>query len=213
MPNFSIFRPKVISEFESRYSGTIQVRQGWGYKYVATGDLTQSGGVVADIWKPIVKKLEKGYSLKVSPFEAKWLILGLGCGTVARLIPQPAKIVSVEIDPVMLKIGKKYFDLDQIPNLKILNIDAKDYLLKTKDRFDFVLVDLYLGDQCPEFLYTKRFLEKLGQLGQLVIINHLFYDEDKRSKAHKLTNLVSKYFSKVELVRVLTNLVIIARHV
>ena len=59
MPTFSIFRPKVISEFESRYSGTIQVRQGWGYKYVATGDLTQSGGVVADIWKPIVKKLER----------------------------------------------------------------------------------------------------------------------------------------------------------
>ena len=85
--------------------------------------------------------------------------------------------------------------------------------LPTKEIFNFVLVDLYLGDQCPAFVYTQKFLGKLGKLGELVIINHLFYDEDKRSKAHELTNLVSKFFSKIELVRVLTNLVIIAGHV
>ncbi|KKU29315.1 MAG: Methyltransferase domain protein [Candidatus Amesbacteria bacterium GW2011_GWA2_47_11b] len=205
MPVFSAFRPKVISKFKSKYSGAIEVRQGWGYKYVATGNLIQSGGIVADVWRPILKK--------VSPFEAKWLILGLGCGTVAKLIPQPAQITGVEIDLVMLEIGRKYFDLDRIPNLKILNIDAKDYLLKTKDKFDFVLVDLYLGDQVPEFVYSKKFLEKLKKVGKRVIINHLFYDEPKRQKAEELVNKLKAVFKKIELVRVLTNLVIIAGHV
>lgn len=193
--------PKVIDEFDSKYSGKIQVRQAWGYKYVATGNLTQSGGVVADIWRPFLKK--------VSPFEAKWLILGLGAGTAAKLIPQPAQITGIEIDPVMIEIGKKYFDLDKIPNLKILNIDAKDYLPKTKDRFDFILVDLYLGDQPPSFLYSSKFLNKLAKLGKLVIINHLFYDEDKKRKAQALITSLNKYFQNIKLNHVLTNLMII----
>ena len=92
----------------------------------------------------------------------------------------------MEIDPVMLRIGRQYFDLDKIPNLKILNLDAKSYLLKTKDKFNVILIDLYLGDQVPEFVYSPKFLEKLGQLGQLVIFNHLFYDDAKRQKAEEL---------------------------
>ncbi|MEK7091232.1 MAG: hypothetical protein AAB887_01850 [Patescibacteria group bacterium] len=205
MPGFSIFRPRVISEFKSRYSGQILVKQDWTHKYVTTGNLTQSGGLVRDVWQPVIKKFgQKNKS---------WLILGLAAGTVARLIPQPAKIVGVEIDPVMLEIGRQYFDLDKIPNLKILNLDARRYVLDAKETFDFVLVDLYLGDQVPNFVYSKNFLEKLGQLGQLVIINHLFYDDAKRQKAEELTKELKGIFRKIELVRVLTNLVIIARHV
>ncbi len=201
MPDFSIFKPRVISKFKSKYSGDIEVRQGFGYKYVATGNLTQSGGVVADIWRPILKK--------VSPFEAKWLILGLGAGTVAKLIPQPAQITGVEIDPIMLAIGSKYFDLDKIPNLKIVNKDANSWLLTTNSRFDYILVDLYLGDTCPDFVYSQRFLKKLGQLGQLVIFNHLFYDDAKRRKAEELIKKLKAIFPNIRLHRVLTNLMII----
>ncbi|KKR91312.1 MAG: Spermine synthase [Candidatus Woesebacteria bacterium GW2011_GWA1_41_13b] len=183
----------------------MEVRQGWGYKYVATGNLTQSGGVVADVWKPVIKK----YGQK----NKSWLILGLATGTVAKLIPQPSQITGVEIDPLMLNIGKKYFDLDQIPNLKILRLSAERYVLRADEVFDFVLVDLYLGDQVPSFVYSKNFLDQLGQLGQLVIINHLFYDDSKRQKAEELLKKLKAIFKKIELVRVLTNLVIIAKHV
>ncbi len=197
----SIFKPKVISEFKSLYNGQIQVKQDGTNRYVSVGNLTQSGGVVADVWRPILKKF--------SPFEAKWLILGLGAGTVAKLIPQPARITGVEIDPVMLAIGRKYFGLDKIPNLKILNIDAKDYLLKTNDQFDFVLVDLYLGDQCRTFVYTPRFLKDIKQLGHVAIFNHLFYDDAKHRKAEELVKKLKAIFPDIRLHRVLTNLMII----
>jgi len=200
-----MFGPKVIEKFKSKHSGDMEVRQGWGYKYVATGNLTQSGGVVADVWKPVIKK----YGQK----NKSWLILGLATGTVAKLIPQPSQITGVEIDPLMLNIGKKYFDLDQIPNLKILRLSAERYVLRADEVFDFVLVDLYLGDQVPSFVYSKNFLDQLGQLGQLVIINHLFYDDSKRQKAEELLKKLKAIFKKIELVRVLTNLVIIAKHV
>ena len=201
MPGFSIFRPKVISEFKSRYSGQILVKQDWTHKYVTTGNLTQSGGLVRDVWQPVIKKFGKK--------NKSWLILGLATGTVATLIPQPALITGIEIDPVMLKIGRQYFDLGQIPNLEILNIDAKDYLLKTNSQFDFILVDLYIGDQLPSFLYLPKFLKKLKILGKIVIINHLFYDNPKRQKAEELIKKLKAIFQNIRLHRVLTNLMII----
>ncbi len=201
MLNFSAFKPKVISEFNSKYSGQILVKQDWTHKYVTTGNLTQSGGLVRDVWQPVIKKFARK--------NKSWLILGLATGTVARLIPQPAQMLGIEIDPVMIEIGKKYFDLDNIPNLKILKLDAKDYLLKTKDKFDFILVDLYLGDQLSSFLYSPKYLKKLRKAGKTVIINHLFYDDDKRKKAQELINKLKVIFQDIRLHRILTNLMII----
>lgn len=201
MPVFSIFKPKVISEFKSRYSGQILVKQDWTHKYVTTGNLTQSGGLVRDVWQPVIKKFGKK--------NKSWLILGLATGTVAWLIPQPAKVVGVEIDPVMLEIGRQYFDLGQIPNLKILNLDARRYLLDANEIFDFVLVDLYLGDRLPSFVYSPKYLKKLKKLGKCVIINHLFYDDPKRQKAEDLTKKLKVIFPNIHLHRVLTNLMII----
>lgn len=204
----NMWGPKVIAEFDSKYSGKLFVKSDWGNRYVTTGYLTQSGGLIHDLWNPILKNLSKRYTLNAKT----WLILGLATGTVAKLINKKfkdARITGVEIDPVMIDIGKKYFDLDKIPNLEILNLDAKDYLPKTKDQFDFVLVDLYLGDQPPTFLYSPIFLNKLAKLGKLVIINHLFYDEDKKRKAQVLITSLNKYFQNIRLNHVLTNLMII----
>ena len=63
MPISSIFRPKVISEFKSRYSGQILVKQDWTHEYVTTGNLTQSGGLVKDVWQPVIKNMAR----KINP--------------------------------------------------------------------------------------------------------------------------------------------------
>jgi len=185
-----MFGPKVIAEYDSKYSGKLFVKSDWGNKYVTTGYLTQSGGLINDLWNPILKKLSMNHELKTM----NCLILGLATGTVAKIINKKfknAEMVGVEIDPVMIDIGKKYFDLDKIKNLKILNLDAKRYTLNAKEQFDLILVDLYLGDQPPGFLYSPKFLKELKKLGKLVIINHLFYDEDKKKAAQELITCVN----------------------
>ena len=197
-----MFGPKVVAEFDSKYSGKIRVMQGWGYKYVSTGFWTQSGGIIKDVWQPAFKKIH--------PQKSKtWLILGLATGTIAKLIPNPAKIVGVEIDPIMINIGRKYFALDQIPNLKIIIKNANDYLLTTNDYFDYVLVDLYCADQIPKFVYSSKFLGQLDKLGQLVILNHLFHSDSQKQAALKLTEKLKKHFTSVTPVRSLTNLLVI----
>ncbi len=203
-----MFGPKVIEEFDSKYSGKLFVKSDWGNKYVTTGYLTQSGGLINDLWNPIIKNLSKRYTINAKT----WLVLGLATGTVAKLINKKfkgAKIVGVEIDPVMIDIGKRYFELDKIQNLKIVNQDAKRYVLNTEEKFDLILVDLYLGDQPPDFLYSPKYLKKLREIGKTVIINHLFYDEDKKAKAQELIKSLDKYFSNITLHHEITNLMII----
>src|SRR3989344_7921193 len=145
-----MFGPKIVEGFDSKYSGKIEVRKQGRDIYVVTDGLTQSGGLIYELWEKTLKRLGVQY-LRFKT----WLILGLATGTVAKLISQkysPTKIVGVEIDPLMLDIGRKYFDLDNIPNLKIINQDAKCYILDAKERFDVLLVDLYIGDQLADNL-------------------------------------------------------------
>ena len=99
----------IVEEFESKFSGKIAVKKiwewGWQY-YVTTDNLTQSGGLIGDLWKPIISNIQCLMS--------NVLILGLATGTLAKLINKKfknAKITGIEIDPVMINIGKKYFDL------------------------------------------------------------------------------------------------------
>lgn len=193
----------IVEEVKSKYSGKLIVKKiwdwGWHY-YVTTGVLSQSGGVINDLWSPIISNIQCLMS--------NVLILGLATGTLAKLINKKfkdAKITGVEIDPAMITVGKKYFGLDKIPNLKIVNKDAKDFV----GSYDVIFVDLYLGENPPSFVYTDGFLKKLKKSGKTVIINHLFYDKDKKAKAEFLIDKMGRYFKDIKLQRVLTNVIII----
>ena len=189
----------IVEEIKSKYSGVLVVKKtwDWGWKYyVSTGLLTQSCGIINDLWRPVIKSLR----LKIE----NCLILGLATGTLAKMLPD-MQITVVEIDPAMIAIGKKYFGLDKIPKLKIINQDAKDF----RGRFDVIFVDLYLGDKPPSFLYSHKYLKKINEMGKMVIINHLFYDPEKKTKAEMLINKLNKYFKNIKLQHVLTNVMII----
>lgn len=200
----SMFGQKVLEEFDSKFSGHIAVKKDWNNLYVTTNDLTQSGGLINELWSELFKKMRPDKN-------KSWLVLGLATGTVAKIISKkyaPAKITGIEIDPEMIRIGKKYFDLDKIPKLEIVNEDAKNFAFSIK-RFDFVLVDMYLGDKMPEFVYSEKFLSKIKNGGKVAVYNHLFYDDEKRARAEKLIKSLGKTYPKVELARILTNVLII----
>ncbi len=190
----------VIEEQNSDFSGKIQVLKTfpWSKPYISTGFLTQSGGLVNDVWKPVIK-LIKNYN--------NYLILGLAGGTLAKLISKTnpkAQITGVEIDPAMIYLGKKYLDLDTVPNLKIIIGDAQKNIVKS----DVIFIDLYINDTVPDFVYSKKFLSKLKC--KLLIINHLFYDDSKKTNAQVLIKLLESCANHIEIRRVLTNLIIIA---
>jgi len=206
----SLFSPKILETVNSKYSGEVKVVSTWGYKYIATGVLTQSGGLVRDVWEPVLRQVAK----KSFPWAESGLILGLAGGTIAGIVAglyPGIHITGVEIDPEMIRLGRKYLGMDKIPNLDIEIKDAKDYVfhIPLHSHFDLILVDMYIGDQLPSFVYSPKFLKKLSQSGRLVIFNHLYYDDCKRRLAGQLVDRLGQIFGEVRLMRKLTNLLII----
>lgn len=184
---------KILEERKSKYNGNIKVVRSLGLgTYIQVNNLTQSGGVVESIWKQTLKKVHNSY-----PIIHNSLILGLGGGTVAKLIRKywpNTKITGVEIDPVLVELGTRYLALDT-SKTKVIIQDAFNYCLMP-NAYDLVIVDLYVGDKFPKKFEEESFLKLLTK-NKLVIFNRLYFGE-KRKEAIKFGNKLEKIFKKVE---------------
>src|SRR3989344_8474771 len=196
-----------VDEVESKVSGKITVIKSFAFgTYLSAGNLTQSGGVVYDVWRSTLKKV-KGKRQEIKDC----LILGLGGGSAAKLVRKfwtEAKITGVDLDPVMIGLGKKYLGLDKL-GVDIKIGDAVDFVKKSqiqnsksKLKYDLILVDLYVGDEFPEKFETEVFLKLILKPltdGGIVVFNRLYYGE-KRAEAMRLLKTLEKVYKKVDVV-------------
>ncbi len=77
----------------------------------------------------------------------KVLILGLGGGSVARLvraIAPRAHIVGVEQSRDVVRAARRWFDLDEL-DVEVVRDDARTYLQRSRRRFDAVIEDVFVG--------------------------------------------------------------------
>ena len=192
---------KVIEKRVSPINGRITVARSLGLgTYIQVEGLTQSGGIVGGIWMKTLKKV------KSEKFKIKsCLILGLGGGTAAKIAKSlwpEAEITGVEIDPIMVELGIRYLSLE-VSGVKVVIGDALEISEKLKvksEKFDLILVDMYLGDKFPEKFEDTTFLKlilKLLTSNGLVVFNRLYYGE-KRPEAVKFGEKLKKVFPTVE---------------
>ena len=91
------------------------------------------------------------------------LVIGLAAGTAPGLYTQiygPLEIVGVELDPQIIEVGRRYFDMTQ-PNLTAVAADGRRWLLDQPQdqRFDIILVDAYRPPYIPFHLATVEFFQ------------------------------------------------------
>ena len=198
------FNPQVVKTFNSKFNTKVQLVNFSGQLRLDMGDLTQSGQVIEKIWSKAFKKL-----LPNNFKPQKILILGFGAGSVSKVIskkwPQ-AKMTGIEIDPVVIKIAKEYFAVDNIPNLKIINQDVVAFIKANNDKYNLILIDCYQGYKIPLILEDVNFLKKLTKIGKVVLINRLFWDKHK-IKTLKFLGKLNKSFN-TSTCRTPSNLVI-----
>ena len=180
---------KILEERKSKFNGNLRVVKALGMgTYIQANGLTQSGGIVESIWRSVLKKLRAEEIKSV-------LILGLGGGTVAKLVKEHwpgAKITGVDIDPIMVELGTKYLALDA-GSVKTVITDAYSF---NSVGYDLVIVDLYNGDEFPKKFEEDGFLKKLTR-NKLIVFNRLYYG-DKRPMAVRFGLKLQKVFKKVK---------------
>jgi len=160
---FDWLYPQTVEKVNSSINGEIKITKSRGRYSVWVNKFEQSGPMyVETIWRKALQGLSL---LKQGESLINVLILGLGCGTLVKLITKKwpkAKIVGVEVDPVMIGLAKKYFALGQNKNLKIVCADAKQYIKSANKKFDLILVDAYIGNQKKTIEISNKLLNKGG---------------------------------------------------
>jgi spermidine synthase len=90
------------------------------------------------------------------------LEIGFGGGRTAwylhRFLPE-VQVTSVELDPTVLELAKKYFGIKEEPNFHVANRDGRLFLQESKERYDVILIDAYRGPFVPFHLLTKEFYQ------------------------------------------------------
>jgi predicted membrane-bound spermidine synthase len=88
-------------------------------------------------------------------------IVGLAAGTLARQATEvygPIPIDGFEIDPAIIDVGRKYFEMTE-PNLNAIAEDGRTGLRRSARRYDVIGVDAYRPPYIPPHLTTREFFQ------------------------------------------------------
>ncbi len=93
------------------------------------------------------------------------LVLGVAGGSVIKTLTNEVKytnkITGVEIDANVIALAKKYFELDAVPNLELVIDDAFEFVLKTREKYDLIIIDIFQDTTMPNFLFETFFVSRL----------------------------------------------------
>jgi spermidine synthase len=118
---------------------------------------------------PYARSMFASYLYQPQP--RRVLIVGLGGGAMVRFLthhePQ-VQIDAVEIDPVVVRLADKYFEVRSGGNVRVHTADAVKFVESTADRYDLILMDAFLRPSSdtdatgvPTRLKTLEFLGRL----------------------------------------------------
>ena len=204
-----LMTPKVIFSTQSDINGTIDVVQVGDTRKIKVDGLYQSLS-----WdSPSAKRLVWGRAVDLiceqEPKLKNILIMGLGGATVqhqlSKRIPE-IEIVSVDIDPVMVDIAKNYFDLESIPNHKVLIADACRVIIEPEKyelqegMFRALFVDIYIGSKYPDLGKSGNFVAAVKNMimpGGLVVFNRM-YTEDHQDEVNAFVDFIEGFFKDVK---------------
>ena len=150
-----------------------------------------------------------GYE-RIRNFESV-LVLGVAAGSVIKTLAEEIKfkgrITGVEIDPAAIEIGNNYFGLDKISNCEIVIDDAFEFVLKTKEKYDLIIIDIFRDTEMPNFLFEDFFINRVNFLlnvNGFILFNTMTltrkdFDRNLNYRARFDTNYSVRMYPKVEV--------------
>jgi spermidine synthase len=161
---FSYFLPINVYKKNSAVSKTLEVTWNNGQLVLDSKNTNYSYGSLQRILRKGLKYI--GFD-RIKKFN-NVLILGVAGGSVIKTLVDEikfkGKITGVEIDKDIIEIANKYFRLNQIENLELIVDDAFEYVLKTKEKYDLIVIDIFQDTTMPNFLFEDYFINRINFL-------------------------------------------------
>jgi spermidine synthase len=196
-----------VYESESAYN-YIQVLQGDGYTYLRLND----GQGVHSVYNPDVLNYNGPWEQVLvapyfnappySPAQVKRIaIVGLAAGTTARqatAVYGPVPIDGYEIDPKIVDVGRRYFDMNE-SNLNVHVEDGRWGLEHSPYRYDIVSVDAYRPPYIPFQMTTREFFQIVSDhlTDEGVLVINIGRGPDDRQLIDALGSTVRSVFPRI----------------
>lgn len=150
----------------------------------------------------------------------KALLLGMGSGTSVvqlRTFFPEMRIDAVEIDPKVVETAYQFFDVPrEDEKIRIFTEDARSFLKRSKEKYDFIELDVYNGDAyVPFYVITEEFFrevkEHLTDEG-ILVMNVILVEESAKKKNVMLpiANTIVSVFPSTFAILIPYNAIIIA---
>lgn len=151
----------ITKKIESEYSGIMEVTSVDGKKLLYSTNANYSFG-------SLQRLLETGLSKVDLKNVSSVLVLGMGGGSVIfslrKKLKYKGKIVAVEFDKKIIDIARDEFSILQFDDLIIENADAFEFVSQSRDKYDLIIIDLFIDTEVPTQFYSIDFIENLDQL-------------------------------------------------
>lgn len=141
--------------------------------------------------------------------EDKILLLGLGGGSVPFILLKELKIqnpiTAIEIDPLMIRIAREEFGINQLENITIIQADAADYVRHCAETYACILVDIFIDDKVPEFIKSFGFLKELKRMVKSsgrIFINTIQRDSIKNQTESAMYKVLTELGFKIQIEKV-----------
>lgn len=182
---FSYFIPINIYKKKSSISETIEVTWNNGELVIDSKNTNYSYGSLQRILRKGLKYI--GFE-RIKKFD-NVLLLGVAGGSVIKTLVEEikfkGKITGVEIDPAMIEVANTYFKLNEIPNLNIVIDDAFEFVLKTKETYDLIIIDVFQDTTMPNFLFEDFFINRVNFLLRkdgFILFNTMVINDGNRER-------------------------------
>ncbi len=98
------------------------------------------------------------YGLTLQRSGKRILMIGCGGGTLGTMLARAGKRVSiVEIDPVSIRVAKRYFGLPRGVECHV--DDGLAFMQRTRRRFDVLIIDAFTGENIPDHMKGADFFK------------------------------------------------------
>ncbi|WP_309614335.1 fused MFS/spermidine synthase [Flavobacterium sp.] len=187
---FSYFIPINVHQKNSAVSKSLEVTWNNGELVLDSKSTNYSYGSLQRILRKGLKYI--GFE-RIRNFE-NILVLGVAGGSVIKTLVDEikfkGKITGVEIDSAVIDIANSYFELDKIPNLEIVIDDAFEYVLKTKLKYDLIIIDIFEDTTMPNFLFQDFFIQRINfllNLNGFILFNTMVINtnDENRNQIYK----------------------------
>jgi spermidine synthase len=103
-------------------------------------------------------------ALALNPTASRTLVIGLGGGTVVKQMWSAypdMRIDAVEIDVAVVDVARRFFEVPDDERVRVLVGDGREFIERSTDTYDVVILDAYDDDRLPYHLTTREFFESV----------------------------------------------------